>query len=156
MQVIHHGGKDTVTGSCHELQLSNRSLLIDCGILQGSETAPFSKQTFDFDLTKLIGLVITHAHIDHIGKLPWLLSAGFSQPVFCTPATAALIPLMLEDGLKLQLGFNSTATRIRPTCPAHPSNTFWRMVSSRGGGISSFPTCWTHFGLCLHRDKTTQ
>ncbi|MDS1861036.1 MBL fold metallo-hydrolase [Vibrio vulnificus] len=111
MQVIHHGGKDTVTGSCHELQLSNRSLLIDCGILQGSETSPLSNQTFDFDLTKLIGLAITHAHIDHIGKLPWLLSAGFSQPVFCTPATGALIPLMLEDGLKLQFGFNATQRR---------------------------------------------
>ncbi|MDW2095463.1 MBL fold metallo-hydrolase, partial [Vibrio sp. 1866] len=51
-------------------------------------------------------LVLTHAHIDHIGRLPWLLGAGFKGPIYCTKATAELVPLMLEDGLKLQLGLN--------------------------------------------------
>ncbi|MCV5738764.1 MBL fold metallo-hydrolase, partial [Escherichia coli] len=49
---------------------------------------------------------LTHAHIDHIGRLPWLLAAGFKGPIYCTKATAELVPLMLEDGLKLQLGLN--------------------------------------------------
>jgi len=51
-------------------------------------------------------LVLTHAHIDHIGRLPWLLAAGFKGPIYCTKATAELVPLMLEDGLKLQLDLN--------------------------------------------------
>ncbi|WP_337240073.1 MBL fold metallo-hydrolase, partial [Proteus faecis] len=51
-------------------------------------------------------LILTHAHIDHIGRLPWLLAAGFKQPIYCTAATAELVPLMLEDGLKLQLGMS--------------------------------------------------
>ncbi|GAL22088.1 metallo-beta-lactamase family protein RNA-specific [Vibrio maritimus] len=54
-------------------------------------------------------LVLTHAHIDHIGRLLWLFAAGFRGPIYCTQATAHLVPLMLEDGLKLQLNLNSAA-----------------------------------------------
>ena len=50
--------------------------------------------------------MLTHAHIDHIGRLPWLLAAGYKGKIYCTHATAELVPLMLEDGLKLQLGLN--------------------------------------------------
>ncbi|OEE77701.1 MBL fold metallo-hydrolase RNA specificity domain-containing protein [Vibrio genomosp. F6] len=103
MEVIHHGGKDTVTGSCHELKLGNRSLLIDCGLFQGSDSRPLP---IEFPTSHIKALIATHTHIDHIGRLPWLLVAGFKGPIYCTPATAELIPLMLEDGLKLQLGLN--------------------------------------------------
>lgn len=103
MKVIHHGGKDTVTGSCHELKLGNHSLLIDCGLFQGSDSRPLP---IEFPTSHIKALIVTHTHIDHIGRLPWLLAAGFKGPIYCTPATAELIPLMLEDGLKLQLGLN--------------------------------------------------
>lgn len=103
MEVIHHGGKDTVTGSCHELKLGNHSLLIDCGLFQGSDSRPL---LIEFPTSHIKALIVTHTHIDHIGRLPWLLAAGFKGPIYCTLATAELIPLMLEDGLKLQLGLN--------------------------------------------------
>ncbi|TOI22872.1 MBL fold hydrolase [Vibrio parahaemolyticus] len=107
MKVLHHGGKDTVTGSCHELQLERGSILVDCGLFQGKD-ALLGRQnhslTIEFSLTKVKALVLTHAHIDHIGRLPWLLAAGFRGKIYCTRATAELVPLMLEDGLKLQLG----------------------------------------------------
>lgn len=103
MNVIHHGGKDTVTGSCHELKLGNHSLLIDCGLFQGSDSRPLP---IEFPTSHIKALIVTHTHIDHIGRLPWLLVAGFKGPIYSTPATAELIPLMLEDGLKLQLGLN--------------------------------------------------
>ncbi|WP_172561187.1 MBL fold metallo-hydrolase RNA specificity domain-containing protein [Vibrio parahaemolyticus] len=107
MKVLHHGGKDTVTGSCHELQLERGSILVDCGLFQGKD-ALLGRQnrslTIEFSLTKVIALVLTHAHIDHIGRLPWLLAAGFRGKIYCTRATAELVPLMLADGLKLQLG----------------------------------------------------
>lgn len=107
MKVLHHGGKDTVTGSCHELQLERGSILVDCGLFQGKD-ALLGRQnrslTIEFSLTKVKALVLTHAHIDHIGRLPWLLAAGFRGKIYCIRATAELVPLMLADGLKLQLG----------------------------------------------------
>lgn len=106
MEVIHHGGKDTVTGSCHEIPLDIGHLLVDCGLLQGGE-ATQSEQVVRFPSKHLIGIAITHAHIDHIGRLPWLIASGFNKPIYCTPATSKLIPLMLEDGLKLQLGLSA-------------------------------------------------
>jgi metallo-beta-lactamase family protein len=100
-QVIHHGGRDGVTGSCHELRLGHESLLIDCGLFQGVESRAVE---IDFPTAQIKGVILTHAHIDHIGRLPWLLAAGFKGPIYCTPATAELMPLMLADGLRLQLG----------------------------------------------------
>ena len=102
MQVIHHGGKKTVTGSCHELRIDGQSILIDCGLFQGEDARPLE---VEFDTHQLNALLLTHSHIDHIGRIPWLLATGFNQPIICTKATAAIAPLMIEDGLKLQ-GFS--------------------------------------------------
>lgn len=107
--VIHHGGKYTVTGSCHELKLPHGSILIDCGLLQGQDLSFGGRDAslnIEFPIEQVKALILTHAHIDHIGRLPWLLAAGFKGPIYCTQATAELVPLMLEDGLKLQLGLN--------------------------------------------------
>ncbi|MGO2498693.1 MAG: MBL fold metallo-hydrolase RNA specificity domain-containing protein [Vibrio litoralis] len=112
--VLHHGGKNTVTGSCHELHIDQYGILIDCGLFQGKDSASDSitSLNIDFDIQHIEALLITHTHIDHIGRLPWLLAAGFDKPIYCTKATAALIPLMLDDGLKLQLGLNSKQRKL--------------------------------------------
>ncbi|PSW19476.1 MBL fold metallo-hydrolase [Photobacterium sanctipauli] len=104
MQIIHHGAKTGVTGSCHELRLGQYGVLIDCGLFQGDET----KQSLDIDfpISHIQALLLTHCHIDHIGRIPWLLAAGFRGPIYTTEATAALLPLMLDDGLKIQLNLN--------------------------------------------------
>ena len=109
MEVIHHGGKHTVTGSCHELRDSGQAVLIDCGLFQGLDLQGKKLQGEDarpldieFETSHLNALLLTHTHIDHIGRLPWLLASGFNQPIYCTQATAELAPLMIEDGLKLQ------------------------------------------------------
>ena len=62
-----------------------------------------NKFDIEFDVKRIEALLITHSHIDHIGRIPWLLAAGFTGPIYATEATAALLPLMLEDGLKIQL-----------------------------------------------------
>ncbi|MDE1243117.1 MBL fold metallo-hydrolase, partial [Vibrio aestuarianus] len=103
MNIIHHVGKHTVTGSCHELNLNGVGVLIDCGLVQGKSPKSLN---IEFAVRHIKALVLTHSHIDHIGRIPWLLAAGFNQPIYCTSATAELVPLMLEDGLKLQLGLN--------------------------------------------------
>jgi metallo-beta-lactamase family protein len=104
MQVIHHGGKHGVTGSCHELKLNKESFLIDCGQFQGEE---HGEDAINFPIRHVCGLVLTHAHIDHVGRVPWLLAAGFDKPIYCTRATAELLTLVLRDGLKLKLGMQA-------------------------------------------------
>ncbi len=77
--VIHHGGKHTVTGSCHELKLPHGSILIDCGLFQGKDIHFGNRRAsldIEFPVKHIQALVLTHAHIDHIGRLPWLLAAG--------------------------------------------------------------------------------
>ncbi|MGX9460139.1 MBL fold metallo-hydrolase RNA specificity domain-containing protein [Shewanella sp. A14] len=109
MQIIHHGAVNGVTGSCHQLDVNNHSqhassYLIDCGLFQGAETAGKSSADqlqIDFPIDNIKALIITHCHIDHVGRIPYLLAAGFEQPIYATTATAALLPLVIEDALKV-------------------------------------------------------
>ena len=98
-ELIHHGGRATVTGSCHELRVGDEALLVDCGQLQGDDAT--GESGIDFPILHVRAVVITHAHIDHVGRLPWLLEAGFTGPIVCSVATAALLPLVMEDAVKL-------------------------------------------------------
>ena len=105
-QISHHGGVDGVTGSCHELALADgRSVLIDCGLFQGAETssagATSERLQIDFPLDPVQALIVTHVHIDHVGRVPYLLAAGFRGPILCSQASAELLPLVLEDALKV-------------------------------------------------------
>lgn len=102
MQVIHHGAHEGVTGSCHELIINERrSLLIDCGLFQGQDARDRDESVIEFPIDGIQGLVLTHVHLDHIGRVPYLLAAGFKGPIYCTAPTAKLLPLMLEDALRL-------------------------------------------------------
>jgi metallo-beta-lactamase family protein len=147
----HHGGKLGVTGSCHELRINhngnNHGILIDCGLFQGKDAKDKhgndKKLDIEFPISHLKALILTHTHIDHIGRLPWLLAKGFKQPIYCTPATAELVPLMLDDGLKLQLGLNKGQRErvlelIRKQIKPIPYNQWHRIaLSSRSCSKSS-------------------
>ena len=114
--IIHHGAKDGVTGSCHELQVRNgSSLLVDIGLFQGEESSASgsnsSVQQIDFPVQHIRALILTHCHIDHVGRLPWLLTAGFKGPIFCTRATAYLLPLVIEDALRVGVTKNGALIR---------------------------------------------
>lgn len=104
--IKHHGAINGVTGSCHELTLDdNYGVLIDCGLFQGAETsgkgADSSQLKIDFPINHIKALVVTHVHIDHVGRIPYLLAAGFSGPILCSQPSAHLLPLVLEDAVKL-------------------------------------------------------
>jgi len=95
-----------VTGSCHQLFWSgDRSILIDCGLFQGEERAPdgshFDQLQIQFPVDQIDALVVTHVHIDHVGRIPYLLAAGFEGPIYCSEPSALLLPLVLEDALKI-------------------------------------------------------
>lgn len=107
MEILHHGARDGVTGSCHQLRMNaGTSVLIDCGLFQGAEAsasgaAGGDRLAIDFDLSGIRALVVTHVHIDHVGRIPYLLSAGFKGPILCSEASARLLPIVLEDAFRL-------------------------------------------------------
>ena len=113
LNITHHGGAKGVTGSCHQLTLdSEHSLLIDCGLFQGEDATEdtFDQLQIEFDISTVKALVITHVHIDHVGRLPYLLAAGFKGPIICSIPSAKLLPLVIEDALKI--GFTRNAQLI--------------------------------------------
>ncbi len=111
ISVQFHGATESVTGSCHQVSSLDESILIDCGIFQGKEARRHSELKIDFDISRLNGVALTHAHIDHIGRLPYLLAAGYSGPIYASIPTAGLVPEQLEDALKI--GFTSDHRLIR-------------------------------------------
>lgn len=114
--ILHHGAVSGVTGSCHQLQMdAEHGLLIDCGLFQGAETSPqgragASRLDIDFDLAGIKALVATHVHIDHVGRIPYLLAAGFKGPILCSEPSARLLPIVLEDAFKL--GFSRDQAKV--------------------------------------------
>jgi len=110
-EIIHHGAVDGVTGSCHQLFLGSAegdtrdSILIDCGLFQGTELSTDRSEQdqlkIDFPVENIKALVVTHVHIDHVGRIPYLLAAGFRGPIYCSRPSAELLPLVLKDALKI-------------------------------------------------------
>ena len=101
-RIEHHGATNGVTGSCHQLHLTPAlSVLIDCGLFQGDEAsrrgAGSGDLSIEFPLAGVQALILTHVHIDHVGRLPWLIASGFKGPVYCTEPSALLLPTVLED-----------------------------------------------------------
>ncbi|PRN05712.1 MBL fold metallo-hydrolase [Pseudomonas sp. LLC-1] len=101
----HHGGTRSVTGSCHQLHLAPfTSLLVDCGLEQGAEAAQGADAApLGFDVQGIEALIITHVHLDHVGRIPALLAAGYRGPILCSEPSAQLLPLVLEDAYKLSV-----------------------------------------------------
>ncbi len=109
-RIIHHGGREGVTGSCHELRIAeDAGILVDCGLFQGDEGLEDGGQrtdnggkpstVIDFPVAHIKALVVTHVHLDHVGRIPYLFAAGFDGPILCSEPSAILLPLMLEDAL---------------------------------------------------------
>lgn len=96
------GGAETVTGSCHVLQLQNGiNLMIDCGMFQGNVQED-NRIPFGFDPGEIDFLLITHGHLDHVGRIPKLIKEGFSGTIITNNATMDLAEIVLMDSAKLQ------------------------------------------------------
>lgn len=104
MKIAFHGAARTVTGSKHLLQLKNgKKILLDCGMFQGmgKDTDTYNRD-FGFDAKEVDVMILSHAHIDHSGLIPKLVSEGFMGKIFCTPATKTLTAILLEDSAEIQ------------------------------------------------------
>ncbi len=103
-QIEFQGAARTVTGSMHVIRANGKTLLLDCGLYQGHrEEANRINRTFPFDPRSIDAIVLSHAHIDHSGNIPGIVSRGFDGPVYCTPATKDLAELMLTDSGHIQI-----------------------------------------------------
>lgn len=98
------GATRQVTGSCYLLETATTTVLLECGMYQGShQDESRNRQAFPFDATKIDAVIISHTHLDHCGLLPKLVKEGYQGPVFMTPATHDLIEVMLNDAAFLEM-----------------------------------------------------
>ena len=103
MKVTFLGAAEAVTGSCYLVETDQTSFLVDCGLHQGrQDETRLNRAPFPFDMDQIDFLLLTHAHIDHSGRIPRLYTSGFRKPVYATKATADLCGIMLPDSGHIQ------------------------------------------------------
>ena len=103
MKIRFLGASMSVTGSCHLVTTEKHKFLLDCGQFQGSdEMDALNWQEFAFDPAEIDFMLLSHAHIDHSGRIPLLVKRGFKGPIYCSDATADLLNIMLKDSASIQ------------------------------------------------------
>src|SRR5262245_1630320 len=102
---IHGAGGGEVTGSAYLVQTREANVLVDCGLFQGARKIEnYNRIPKTGAFTRLSSVVLTHAHLDHTGRLPLLTRAGYAGPIYATPATIDFADLILKDSAHLQKG----------------------------------------------------
>ena len=103
MKISFHGADQEVTGSCHLLECNGKRLLVDCGLYQGGhELAEENAKPFGFNAAEIDFLLLTHAHLDHCGRIPLLAKRGFKGEIITTAASRELARLVMLDSAHLQ------------------------------------------------------
>lgn len=103
MKIQFHGANQDVTGSCHMLEVGGKRILIDCGLYQGGrEIDEENAGAFGFEPESIDYLLLTHAHLDHCGRIPLLVKRGFKGEIITTSASRELAKLILLDSASLQ------------------------------------------------------
>lgn len=98
MKIQFCGASTGVTGSCHLITTENHKVLLDCGQFQGGKAQEaLNYEDFPFDPAEIDYVILSHAHIDHCGRIPLLIKRGFKGSIYCTDATADLLDVMLKD-----------------------------------------------------------
>jgi len=103
VKLSFNGADRGVTGSCHMIEAAGKRILIDCGLYQGGkELDEENEEPFGFDAAAIDLVLLTHAHLDHCGRLPLLVKRGFKGEIISTSATAELARLVMVDAANLQ------------------------------------------------------
>ncbi len=102
MKLEFFGAAAEVTGSCHVLHVGGRKVLLDCGLIQGSrKDEARNRDPFPFDASRIDAVVLSHAHLDHCGRLPLLVKRGFRGPIHAQQASCELVAILLADAAHL-------------------------------------------------------
>src|SRR5947209_1224551 len=103
LRITFHGAARQVTGTAHLLEIGRYRLLLDCGLFDSDRLDPESpNRHFTFEPRDLDAVIVSHAHNDHIGRLPRLTKAGYNGPIYTTRATADILNVMLRDSARIQ------------------------------------------------------
>ncbi len=103
MKITFYGAARTVTGSCHMVEACGKKFLVDCGMFQGRLTDQMQNyEDFPFNINEIDFVILTHAHIDHSGRIPKLYKAGYTGKIYTTTATVDLCKIMLADSGHIQ------------------------------------------------------
>jgi len=98
MKITFLGATQQVTGSCHLLEAAGKKILLDCGLIQGNhDSEELNTAPFDFDVKSIDAVVLSHAHLDHSGRLPLLVKRGYKGPIYTHNASIDLCKILLED-----------------------------------------------------------
>ena len=100
MKLSFYGADQCVTGSCHCLEVNGKKILVDCGLQQGRDE--IDNAALPFHPGSIDAVLVTHAHIDHSGRIPLLIKNGFAGPIITTRVTANLLDIMLQDSAHIQ------------------------------------------------------
>ncbi len=102
-RLTFYGATEGVTGSSYILETGGKKILLDCGLFQGSrEEVKVNKEPFQFAVNTIDAVVLSHAHLDHSGRLPKLVADGYNGPMYMTSSTGELLEVMLKDAASLQ------------------------------------------------------
>lgn len=102
-ELTFYGATEGVTGSSYILQTGGNTILLDCGLFQGSrEEEKSNEEAFPFDVSRIDAVVLSHAHLDHSGRIPKLVAEDFRGPLYMTYPTCELLEIMLKDAASLQ------------------------------------------------------
>ena len=103
MEIEFSGAAREVTGSCHIVRANGHTILLDCGLFQGRRKESQEKNVrLPLPIAEIDAVVLSHAHIDHAGRLPFLVARGYDKTIWATAATRDLCGLMLRDSAKIQ------------------------------------------------------
>ncbi len=102
MKIHFHGGAKVVTGVNYLLETKQAKVLVDCGLFQGTkELEARNAQPFAYDAKTIDAVIVSHSHLDHVGRLPQLIASGFQGQIFATPPTVDFTRLILEDSVRV-------------------------------------------------------